>query len=121
MSGFIDAEGCFYIRTSEKSEKHPQRLECKFELIQAQRCLNGYDTRQTLDEIGELLLSSVKECKQSAKCPQYRVRTTSLEGNLRLVEYLITFPLFTSKYLNFCDWLVLIKRFEAKTHKSQDS
>ena len=48
--------------------------------------------------------------------PEYRVRTTSLKGNLILVDYLEKFPLYSSKYLNYKDWNKILKYFEAKLH-----
>jgi hypothetical protein len=34
LSGFIDGDGCFYLRCS-KENKYPAKFECKFELVQS--------------------------------------------------------------------------------------
>ena len=44
--------------------------------------------------------------------PQYRVRTTNLNGNLVLENYLNTFPLFGSKYLDYRDWIKVLEFFK---------
>ena len=49
--------------------------------------------------------------------PEYRVRTTSLNGNLVLENYLNTFPLFGSKYLDYKDWLKVLEYFKAGQFK----
>ena len=53
--------------------------------------------------------------------PEYRVRTTSLKGNLLLVEYLENYPLFSSKYLNYKDWRKVLTYFEVKSHTNSES
>jgi hypothetical protein len=49
------------------------------------------------------LLTSVKHTKVNLIKPEYRVRTTSLNGNLNLEKYLNLFPLFGNKYLDYKD------------------
>lgn len=53
--------------------------------------------------------------------PEYRVRTTSLSSNYILVDYLEKYPLFSSKYLNYKDWLKVLAYFEAKTNTKTES
>ena len=42
------------------------------------------------------------------KHPQYRIRTISLASNMLLESYLTEYPLFSSKYLNYLDWLKVL-------------
>jgi hypothetical protein len=57
-----------------------------------------------LSRIGsDILLCQVKEYKVSSKNPQYRVKTTNLNGNINLKQYLSDYPLFSTKYLDFKD------------------
>ena len=51
-----------------------------------------------------------------SKNPQYRIRTTSLNGNLILVEYLNKYPLFGTKYLDYKDWLKVLNIFKSGEH-----
>ncbi|KAH9158361.1 hypothetical protein EDB89DRAFT_2118592 [Lactarius sanguifluus] len=80
----IHTDGHFSVRATSDS-KYP-RVECKFELSQRQNDHN--------EIIANFLLSSVKAIRVDKPKPEYRVRTTSLNGNLILENYLNTFPLF---------------------------
>ncbi len=121
LSGFIEADGHFSVRTTTTSlakqkDKYP-RVECKFELSQSQFNHNGKNNLDFLEIIANLLLSSVKAIRVDKPQPQYRVRTTSLNGNLVLENYLNTFPLFSSKYLDYLDWLKVLEQFKLGTFK----
>jgi hypothetical protein len=63
----------------------------------------------------------VKETKVNSSTAQFRVRTTNLEGNLVLINYLYNFPLFSSKYLNYKDWVSVLEFFKVKTHTNAKS
>jgi hypothetical protein len=56
-----------------------------------------------LNLIGQFLLTTVKEIRANRPNPEYRVRTTSVQANNLLVNYLREYPLFSSKYLNYKD------------------
>lgn len=66
--------------------------------------------------IADLLLSTVKVIRMNKPKPEYRVRTTNLNSNLILIEYLEKYPLFSSKYLNYKDWRKVLSYFELKKH-----
>jgi hypothetical protein len=51
--------------------------------------------------------------------PQYRIITTNLKGNIVLENYLIAYPLFGSKYLDFIDWLKVLNLFKNGEHKNK--
>lgn len=54
----------------------------------------------------------VKPIRITSCHPQYRLRTTSLKGNIVLDEYLSKYPLFGSKYLDYKDWLKVLSFFK---------
>ena len=110
LSGFIEADGHFYLRTSVKS-KYP-RIECKFELSQRKIDHKGYDSFDCLNHIAKYLNTEVKKTKINSQNPQYRIRTVNLEGNIVLENYLNKFPLFSSKFLNYLDWLKIVNLFK---------
>lgn len=117
LSGFIEADGHFSVRISKSdSFQHYTKLECKFELVQKQKDHNGRNTHYFLDKIALNLLTSVKSIRRDTKYPQYRIRTTSLKGNLNLVDYLNNFPLFGTKYLDYKDWLEVIHILKSGEH-----
>jgi hypothetical protein len=101
LSGFIEANGHFSVRTTE-SGKYP-KIECKFELCQRQIDQNNNDNLFFLEEIAKLFQSTVKPIRVERPNPQYRVRTTNLKGNLAVIDYLTKYPLFGTKFLDFQD------------------
>ena len=118
LSGFIEADGHFSVRTTTSS-KYP-KVECKFELSQRQNDHNNRNNLEFLEAIGIFLVSSVKAIRVNKPKPEYRVRTTSLKGNLVLEDYLNTFPLFSCKYLDYKDWIKVLDYFRSGRfdHKS---
>jgi len=114
LSGFIEADGHFSVRTSMGS-RNP-KLECKFELSQRQNDHNDRNNLYFLENIAMLLLTVVKSIRVESINPQYRIRTTSLKGNITLEKYLNTYPLFGTKYLDYKDWLEVLKFFKLGEH-----
>lgn len=110
FSGFIDADGHFAIRTTKDTKVI--RIECKFVLVQSQIDHNKNDKIDLLKKIAEYLSTSVKKIRIEKPKPQYSVRTVNLKGNLQLKSYLNKYPLFSSKYLDYNDWLKVLLFFE---------
>jgi hypothetical protein len=117
LSGFIEADGHFYVRTTVSSKN--SRVECKFELTQRQVDHNGNNNLEFLEIIANYLLSSVKTTRVNKPNPEYRVRTTSLNGNLVLEKYLLMFPLFGSKHLDCKDWIKVLDYFKSGSFKHE--
>lgn len=119
LSGFIEADGHFSVRISkDKSfqDYTKSKLECKFELSQRKNDHNGRNNYFFLEKIALNLLTSVKSIRMNTKYPQYRIRTTSLKGNLNLVDYLNNYPLFGTKYLDYKDWLEVIHILKSREY-----
>jgi hypothetical protein len=119
LSGFIDADGHFSVRCTSSSVY--RRIECKFELTQRQIDHNKLDNYYFLSLIADFLNTSVKKIRMTKPKPEYRVRTVSLKGNLILIEYLDRFPLYSSKFLNYKDWIKVINYFKIKEHTKAES
>ena len=127
LSGFIEADGQFSVRVSTDKKNIPlqrqmvKRIACSLEITQSQRILDldGNNNFLVLSLIGNYLLSQVKETKSKTKNPQHRIRTTSLAGNIVLKNYLLNYPLFSSKYLDSKDWMEVLNYFEKKEHKNK--
>ena len=75
------------------------RVECKFELTQAQKLGSN---RRFMEIIARDLETQLKGIREDREYPEFRLRTHSLVSNLIVVNYLAKFPLFGSKYLDFC-------------------
>ena len=118
LSGFIEADGHFSVRTSMGGRRHSRypKLECKFELSQRQNDHNDRNNLYFLEDIAMFLLTVVKSIKMENIHPQYRIRTTSLKGNIALEKYLNIYPLFGTKYLDYKDWLKVLKLFKLGEH-----
>lgn len=119
LSGFIDADGHFSVRVSTDKKNRLKRIACSLEITQSQKLidLDGNNNFNVLSLIGNYLLCQVKETKSNYKNPQHRIRTTSLAGNIVLKNYLLKYPLFTSKFLDSKDWMEVLNYFEKKEHK----
>ena len=118
LSGFIEADGHFSVRITTIS-KNP-KVECKFELSQSQNDPNSRSKLNFLEIIAHFLVSSVKAIRMNKPKPEYRVRTTSLKGNLVLETYLERFPLFGSKFLDYKDWVKVLDFFKSGQFKHKD-
>lgn len=116
LSGFIEADASFQVRTTF-SGKYP-KFECKLEISQRRTDHKGYDNFAFLSYIGDLFLTEVKRIRSDKPKPEYRVRTTSLNGNIQVRDYLLDFPLFGTKHLDFLDWAKVLDVFERKEHKT---
>ena len=110
LSGFIEADGHFSVRTTTTS-KYP-RVECRFELSQSQKDHKLENKLSFMNNLAEFLFTSVKAIREDKPKPEYKVRTTSLKGNLVLENYLNLFPLFGSKYLDYKDWIKVLDYFK---------
>lgn len=121
LSGFIDADGHFYIRAQKANAKSNYfRVECKFEIEQRQTDLSGESLKPVLEVLAIFLKTSVKSTKINTKSPKFRVRTTNLSSNFILIQYLSKFQLFSSKYLDWLDWQRTIGVLSRRGHKTQE-
>ena len=97
------------------------KIECKFEVCQRQIDHNKQSNHGFLKLIADFLYTTVKEIRVTRPKPEFRVRTVNLKGNLALVEYLKKYPLFSSKHLNYKDWLKVLNYFNLKEHNTPKS
>lgn len=110
FSGFIDTNGHFAIRTTKSNKQI--KIECKFIIVQSKLDHNKNDKKDILIKIASSLLTTLKSIRNNKPKAEYSLRTTNLKGNLVLKNYLNSYPLFSSKYLDFCDWLKVLTLFE---------
>ena len=115
----IESDGHFSVRTTMAS-KYP-KIECKFELSQRQIDHLGHSYELFLNSIASFLKTSLKNIRENTSHPQYRLRTTNLESNLTLINYLNEFSLFGSKYLDYKNWEEILKLFNPRFKYSQEN
>lgn len=120
LAGFIEADGSFQVRTSldskVTSDLKISRLQLSFELSQARVTRYGYSTSELMKSIAQFLTVNVNEIRSDRKHPQYRIRTSTLNTNLILCNYLDQFNLQGTKYLDYQDWRSILHYFEEATH-----
>ena len=118
FAGFIDADGHFAVRTTTSSV-YP-KIECKFEVCQRQIDHNKQSNQGFLKLIADFLYTTVKEIRVTRPKAEFRVRTVNLKGNLALVDYLKKYPLYSSKHLNYKDWVKVLNYFNLKEHNTPE-
>lgn len=101
LTGFIEADGSFQVRTSLKSSQ--KRVILSIEISQARITRYGCSNYDLMKMIADFLQVSVNETRSERKNPQYRVRTHSVKTNTILSNYLSIYPLQGSKYLDYKD------------------
>jgi hypothetical protein len=119
LSGLIDSDGHFSVRNTMTGKY--SKIECKFELSQRQKDHLGYSNELFLADIAKFLNISLKNIRENTSYPQYRLRTASLDSNLKLVNYLNIFPLFGSKYLDYKDWKEVLNLFNPRFKYSEEN
>ena len=119
LTGFIEADGSFQVRTSLDSKI--KRLQLSFELSQVRVTKYGYSMNDLMLSIAQFLNVNVNEIRSDRKHPQYRIRTSSIKTNLILSKYLDQFNLQGTKYLDYQNWKSILYYFEKGTHNQNIS
>ena len=117
LSGFLEADSSFQLRTT-LSSKYP-KFECKLEISQRQKDHNGFSNLEFMKKIAKVFNTEVKETRLNRMKPEYRVRTTNIQGNINVKNYLLNFPLFGTKHLDSKDWISVVDLFISGEHKTE--
>jgi hypothetical protein len=116
LSGFSEADACFYIRNTLK----PRYVAPSYYLEQ---CFsdNTVLSKQVLENISQAFSGQNRLIFRKGKGQYFRVRTISLEGNLRVIDYFQSNPLFGSKFLDFLDWSTVLNLVKTKKHRTEEA
>lgn len=136
LAGFTEADGSFYIRATEKPLRIAPAYYLEQKLIPGP-CLLGVTpgsegglidqgissaappgNQEVMEKIANYFLTTSKHKERPGKGISYRLRTTSLAGNLVLMEYFNTFPLFGAKRLDYQDWCQAVDLIVKGNHRS---
>lgn len=105
LSGFVDADGCFYIRVS-KAIKHKSRISFRFSIDQ--RLLDKYTGDNyyfIMDEIGQFFNKKVtKIMRNNIDYSYWNLTVTKLSDLKIIINYFDIFPLLGVKSLDYNDW-----------------
>lgn len=86
------------------------------EIAQKRTNLNNEDIWEIMHKISSFLSTNLKF---RTKANQYWIRTNSLESNLKLIEYLTKYPLFSSKYMDYIAWKEVIEFIKNREQKEK--
>jgi len=116
LAGFIDADGCFYIRYSLK------QIICKFSL--EQRVVYP-KTQETYNNIISSICKSLcvkvaLRTRVNYKNNYFIIRVENQNSIKILINYLNNYSLLSSKYLDFCDWSIAFNEILKKTHLTDE-
>ena len=114
FAGFAEADGSFYIRTTET----PLRIAPQFVLEQRYESPDNGIYQEIMEALAHFLLSNLKSLQRKDKGISFRVRTNSLAGNLVLISYFTSFPLLGSKRLDYFDWCQSVELVAKGNHKT---
>lgn len=112
LSGFIDADGNFYIRNSLK------QIICKFALEQRMiypKTNESYNflLNKICLALNVKLQSRIREGKKDS---YYIIRVENQNSIKLLIDYLDIYPLLSSKYLDFLCWKIVFNEIINKNH-----
>ena len=116
LAGFIDGKGHFAIKGFSSN---PTRGwgGIQFQLSQRNTDKSGESLEKIMLKITEFLLVKLNSRTLSEKYRQFVISTSNRVSNNILIDYLNTYPLLSSKYLDFKDWQTAHNIYTNKLHK----
>lgn len=120
LAGFTDGDGSFQIRCTEGGLNMPRRIDVSYEFTQSRVDKNLFLAyRPIMLLISSFLLAKLGDrMRKDGRC-FYLVRTSSQAGVRAAISYFKTFPLLSSKRLDFLAWAEAQGIMQAKLHHSQ--
>lgn len=114
LSGFIDAEGSFEVKTRISNEKPRVEARCRIE----QRIKNpktSVSYKPVLSTIADNLGVPLGILHHQDKS-YFIIQIGSIVGRTHLVSYLSQYPLWSGKRMNYKDWLIVHQMMINKSH-----
>lgn len=135
LSGFIDAEGCFYATLSTPSTCSLLTPSIKQKMHITQKKV--YNEDELLQKIGVLFLSTAQVKPLSSKKirkqnnllaskskqleSSFRIEISSLASHKCIMQYLSKFKLKTNKWISFCRWSRVVMAREKNYHLCEEN
>ena len=122
LSGFIDADGSFDIRVSQTSDGSTKnRVSARMRLEQRKvDPKTGLSYLNVMMSIATALGVSLKNSTHNESVEYFLISASSTKSRLIIVNYFTRFPLFTSKRLNYLDWLACHNLIVSKNHTTHE-
>jgi LAGLIDADG endonuclease len=115
LAGFIDADGHFAIKGFTKNIR--TYLAIQFIIAQRVKDISGESMETIMRDITDFLLVKLHLKTVKKKYHQFWINTSNSNSNGILINYLNTFPLLSSKYLDFKDWETANYIYVNKLHR----
>jgi hypothetical protein len=123
FAGFIDADGSFSIQHTKIENKAKKRkISCRLRLEQRMYDpISNITYFDVLTEITKLLNCNLKIRKQISTGNQYFCMSASSCKSLSIIlTYFKSFPLYSSKYLDYKDWEQGVNLILEKNHYTEE-
>ena len=123
LGGFIDADGSFGIRYTEREGKaKKRRVGCVMSIEQRMEDPNTEESyKEVMQEIAELIGVRLRIRKQKATGREYYiVRGSSKKSVERIMNYFERYRLYTSKYMEYKDWKIVAEMIIKGEHYSEE-
>jgi len=105
LAGFSEGDGYFEVRSTPKTAKSYQRISTSFSITQSRVDLEVIKQYfNVMVFISSFFGSTCKVSDRGTKGLHYIARTVSLNGAGIAYNYFLTYPLLSSKYLDFLAW-----------------
>lgn len=116
LAGFVDADGSFAIKgfSDQNSKTH---LAIQFYLPQRAYDISGESLKPIMSKIADFLFVKLNERIMAEKFASFVINTSNRVSNKVLIDYLNTYPLLSSKFLDFKDWETANNIYINKLHK----
>ena len=120
LAGFIDSDGSFSIKGFSSANLRTY-LGFQFYLGQRVKDVSGESLEKVMQTLGDFLKTKlITRTFSGGSFQQFVVNTSSKESNLILVNYLNTYPLLSSKYLDYKDWEKALNFYLKKLHRDPE-
>lgn len=134
LSGFIDADGSFYVNIREKSTSPPggtvsprggegkgkNRVEARLRIEQRKTDPNtGLSYYSVINSIASSLNVELNTSLHNEGVEYYLISMSSPAKLKTLIKYLDTYPLFSSKLLNYLDFKSCVNLMLSREHLTE--
>ena len=119
LAGFVDADGSFSIQhTKLENNAKKEKISCRLRIEQRMyEPITKSSYFDVLTEIAILLNCNLKTRKQISTGNEYfNLTASSRKSLLIIITYFKSFPLYSSKYLDYKDWEEAVNLILEKDH-----
>ena len=123
LAGFIDADGSFSIQHTKLENKAKKRkISCRLRIEQRMyEPITNNSYKEVLTQIAIFLGCNLLTRKQKSTGNTYFTLTASNRKSLSFILiYFESFPLYSSKYLDYKDWVKAVKLMLDNKHYTQE-